>query len=206
LVEEREIVTGNRGIIDLRPIVHMLGACDASRMSHRTIANRLAAFATLLHDSVHAESDDLSASAAAALTTLRQNGPTAILDIARTIGLTHSATVRLVDRLEKDWLVRRLSRKGREVRVEVTARGRRRAGQFQDKRIAAAETLMAVLDAEELDVLGRALDKMLEVPVDGEETGDHICRACDKDGCRAEACPVATAAERLEAAKAQPAG
>lgn len=174
-------------------------------MSHRTTANRLAAFATLLHDSVHAESEDLSASAAAALTTLRQNGPTAILDIARTVGLTHSATVRLVDRLEKDWLVRRLSRKGREVKVEVTARGRRRAGQFQDKRIAAAETLVGVLDAEEIEILGRALDKMLEVPVDGQESADHICRACDKDGCRAENCPVEAAAERLEAAKAQPA-
>jgi DNA-binding MarR family transcriptional regulator len=170
-------------------------------MSHRIIANRLATFATLLHDAVHADTEDLSASAAAALQTLRQNGPTAILDIARTIGLTHSATVRLIDRLEKDWLVRRLSRKGREVRVEVTARGRRRAGQFQDKRIAAAEALMAGLDADEIDALSRALDKMLEVPIDGRATADHVCRACDKDGCRAETCPVDVAAEKFEAAK-----
>jgi DNA-binding MarR family transcriptional regulator len=175
-------------------------------MSHRILANRLAAFATLLHDAVHADTEELSASAVAALQTLRQNGPTAILDIARTVGLTHSATVRLIDRLEKDWLVRRLSRKGREVRVEVTARGRRRAGQFQDKRIAAAETLMAVLDADELEVLGRALDKMLEVPVDGSESADHICRACEKDACRGEDCPVEAAAERLEAARARSEG
>mgnify|MGYP001766311970 CR=1 FL=1 len=172
-------------------------------MSHRIIANRLATFATLLDDTVHADTEELSASAVAALQTLRQNGPTAILDIARTVGLTHSATVRLIDRLEKDWLVRRLSRKGREVRVEVTARGRRRAGQFQDKRIAATQTLLAVLDAEEIAVLGRALDKMLEVPVDGRETADHICRSCDKDGCRAEGCPVEAAAQRLEAARAR---
>ena len=172
-------------------------------MSHRTIANRLAAFATLLHDAAHADTDELSASAVAALLTLRRDGPTAILDIARTIGLTHSATVRLIDRLEKDWLVRRMSRKGREVRVELTARGRRRAGQFQDRRIAAADTLMAVLDAAEIEVLARAVDKMLEVPIDGRATADHVCRSCDGDVCRGENCPVEAAAERLEAAKVQ---
>lgn len=175
-------------------------------MQKRTLANRLAAFATLLHDAVHAETDELSPSAVAALHTLRQNGPTSIQDVARVIGLTHSATVRLVDRLEKDWLVRRLSRKGREVRVEVTARGRRRAGTFQDRRIAAADTLLAGLDEEERAVLARALDKMLEVPVDGRETADRICRSCDKDGCRGEGCPVEAAAEKFEAAKGQPAG
>jgi DNA-binding MarR family transcriptional regulator len=171
-------------------------------MQQRTLANRLAAFATLLHEAVHAETDELSQSAVAALLTLRHNGPTAIQDIARVIGLTHSATVRLVDRLEKDWLVRRLTRKGREVRVEVTARGRRRAGTYQDRRIAAAETLIAVLDGTERDALLRALDKMLEVPVDGEASAERICRSCDRDGCRAEGCPVEAAAERFEAAKA----
>lgn len=174
-------------------------------MQQRTLANRLATFATLLHDTVHAETEELSPSAVAALQTLRQNGPTAIQDIARVIGLTHSATVRLVDRLEKDWLVRRLSRKGREVRVEVTARGRRRAGGFQERRIASADTLLAVLDAEEREVLGRALDKMLEVPVDGRDTAERICRACERDLCRGEACPVDAAADRLESAKAGPA-
>lgn len=173
-------------------------------MQQRTLANRLAAFATLLHEAVHAETDDLSQSAVAALLTLRHSGPTAIQDIARVIGLTHSATVRLVDRLEKDWLVRRLTRKGREVRVEVTARGRRRAGTYQDRRIAAAETLIAVLETEEREVLLRALDKMLEVPVDGAESAERICRSCDRDGCRAEGCPVEAAAERFEAAKAAP--
>ncbi len=173
-------------------------------MQHSHTANRLAAFATLLHDAIHAETDDLSASAVAALLTLRQSGPMAIQDIARIVGLTHSATVRLVDRLEKDWLVRRLGRKGREVRVEVTARGRRRAGQFQDRRIAAAENLLAVLDEDERAVFARTLDKLLEVSVAGREGAEHICRACDRDGCRAEDCPVDAAAERIEALKGSP--
>ena len=123
-------------------------------MTERHVANRLAALATALDDAVHAEAEDASPSAVAALQTIRQMGPMAIQDVARVIGLTHSATVRLIDRLEKDWLVRRLTRKGREVRVEATARGRRHAGQFQDRRLTTAEGLLAVLDAEEQ--IGRA--------------------------------------------------
>lgn len=170
-------------------------------MQQRVLANRLAAFATHLADRIEAAAEDLSPSAAAALQTLRQNGPTSIQEIASTIGLTHSATVRLVDRLEKDWLVRRLTRKGREVRVEVTARGRRRAGTFQDRRIAAAETLLSVLDEAERATLGTLLDRMLELPVDGHDTAERICRACERDACRGEGCPVETAADRLEAAR-----
>ena len=173
-------------------------------MQDRHIANRLAALATALGDAVHAETDDLSPSAVAALQTVRQDGPMAIQDVARVIGLTHSATVRLIDRLEKDWLVRRLGRKGREVRVEATARGRRRAGQFQDRRLTAADALLAVLEPEEREVFARVLDKMLAACVDDTHDGEHICRACDRDGCREKGCPVTAAAER-RAAEAPPA-
>ena len=160
-------------------------------------ANRLAALATALDDAVHAETEDLSPSAVAALQTIRQDGPMAIQDVARVVGLTHSATVRLIDRLEKDWLVRRLTRKGREVRVETTARGRRRAGQFQDRRLAIAEQLLAALESEEREVLARSLDKMLAAAVADPGTGERICRDCDRDACRAKGCPVAAATEKM---------
>jgi DNA-binding MarR family transcriptional regulator len=169
-------------------------------MPDRHVANRLAALATALDDAIHAETDDLSASAVAALQTVRQDGPMAIQDIARIVGLTHSATVRLIDRLEKDWLVRRLSRKGREVRVEATARGRRRAGQFQDRRLQVAETLLAALDAQERDALARALDKMLEASVVDAAGAARTCRACEREGCREKNCPITAAAARLPAA------
>ncbi len=168
-------------------------------MPDRHVANRLAALATALDDTVHAETEDLSPSAVAALQTIRQIGPMAIQDVARVIGLTHSATVRLIDRLEKDWLVRRLSRKGREVRVEATARGRRRAGQFQERRLVSAEALLAVLDEEERTVLARALDKMLAACVGDAAAGDRICRSCEREGCRQKGCPVDAAAAKFAA-------
>lgn len=168
-----------------------------SVMSDKLLANRLAALATALDDAVHAETDGLSQSAVAALQVVRQNGPTAIQDIARIIGLTHSATVRLIDRLEKDWLVRRLSRKGREVKVEATARGRRRAATFQDKRLGTAEALIATLDADERAVLTRAVDKMLAAAVHDAEQAECVCRDCDREACRSAGCPVASAAAAL---------
>lgn len=166
-------------------------------MSDPTLANRLAALATALDDAVHADTDDLSPSAVAALQSIRQDGPLAIQDVARTIGLTHSATVRLIDRLEKDWLVRRLSRKGREVRVEVTARGRRRASQFQDRRLAVAAGLLAGLDATELTALSGIVDKLLAASVLDVDGAARTCRSCERDGCRKVGCPVEAAARAL---------
>lgn len=166
-------------------------------MSDQTLANRLAALATALDDAVHAGTDDLSPSAVAALQSIRQDGPLAIQDVAKTIGLTHSATVRLIDRLEKDWLVRRLSRKGREVKVEVTARGRRRASQFQERRLAVANGLLTGLDASERAALDAIVDKLLAASVVDVEGAKQTCRACDRDGCRKAGCPVEAAAEAL---------
>ncbi|NLH82254.1 MAG: MarR family transcriptional regulator [Phyllobacteriaceae bacterium] len=166
-------------------------------MPDPVLANRLAALATALDDAVHAETDDLSPSAVAALQTIRQDGPLAIQDVAKTIGLTHSATVRLIDRLEKDWLVRRLSRKGREVRVEVTARGRRRAAQFQDKRLAVANGLLDALDPAERQALAGILDKLLAASVVDPEGATRTCRSCEREGCRKAGCPVEAAARAL---------
>ena len=171
-------------------------------MPDPTLANRLAALATALDDAIRADAEDLSPSAVAALQTIRQDGPLAIQDVARTIGLTHSATVRLIDRLEKDWLVRRLSRKGREVRVEVTARGRRRAGQFQERRLAVTNDLIAALDDGERVALAPILDKLLAAGVTDPETATRTCRSCEREGCRKAGCPVEQAARELPPAPA----
>lgn len=171
-------------------------------MPDPVLANRLAALSTALDDAIHADAEDLSPSAVAALQTIRQDGPLAIQDVAKTIGLTHSATVRLIDRLEKEWLVRRLGRKGREVRVEVTARGRRRASQLQERRLASANDLLTVLDEAERLALAPILDKLLAASVADPETATRTCRACEREGCRKAGCPIEQAARELPPAKA----
>lgn len=172
-------------------------------MHDRLTANRLAALATALDDAIHAgAAGDLSESALAALQVVRRAEPISIQEIARQVGLTHSATVRLVDRLEKDWLVRRRSRRGREVLVEATARGKRRARDLQDQRLAVADAMLGVLDEAERTTLAALLARLLEVPVAGQAEADRICRLCDQGLCRSEDCPVERAAERMTAAKA----
>ncbi|MEJ1159629.1 MarR family transcriptional regulator [Prosthecomicrobium sp. N25] len=163
-------------------------------MHDRVTANRLAALATALDDTMFAAADGLSESAVAALMVVRRSEPIAIQDIARAVGLTHSATVRLVDRLEKDWLVRRLSRRGREVAVETTARGKRRARDLQERRLARAESLLADLPEPDRSALDGLLDHLLGAAAVSPAEPGRICRFCDQGACRGHAdCPVAAA-------------
>jgi len=92
----------------------------------------LVAAAHALVDLTQAGAEGLSSTSIAALNAIRTHESLSIGDIAGIVGLTHSATVRLIDRLEKDWLVRRGRRKGREVMVETTARGNRRIAALND--------------------------------------------------------------------------
>lgn len=163
-------------------------------MPDRIIANRLAALATALDDRMFAAAGDLSESAVAALMVIRRSEPISIQDIALRVGLTHSATVRLVDRLEADWLVRRLSRKGREVMVEATARGKRRARDLQDHRLATAAALMRGLEPSQRADLNRLVTMMLREAVETAEV-EHTCRFCEQSLCRRDDdCPLVAGA------------
>jgi DNA-binding MarR family transcriptional regulator len=165
-------------------------------MDDAVLANRLAALSTLLDDALFRGVDDLSPSAVAALQVIRAREQVSIGAVASMIGLTHSATVRLIDRLEKDWYVRRLARKGREVLVEVTARGKRRAAELAGRRIEAAGLLLSVLDAGERQAISGALDRMLAAPIDSVVTAERVCRLCAREACRAADCPVEAAGAR----------
>ncbi|PLX38696.1 MAG: hypothetical protein C0606_05665 [Hyphomicrobiales bacterium] len=156
----------------------------ASRMQQDVLGARLAILAAAISDLTTAEFDELSPSAAAALITIRKREPIAIQDIAAHVGLTHSATVRLIDRLEKDWLVRRLRRRGREVQVEATARGKRRARDIARKRVAAVAALTEGLDGELADNLLEAVEALLVRMVENGVDPARLCRFSDDDDCQ----------------------
>ena len=71
------------------------------------LPNKFAALSLAITDATLAEDDDLAPTAVAALITAANNPPASIGEIAAIVGLTHSATVRLIDRLETDGLMRR---------------------------------------------------------------------------------------------------
>ncbi|WP_181706341.1 MarR family winged helix-turn-helix transcriptional regulator [Chthonobacter rhizosphaerae] len=160
------------------------------------LQNKVAALALAITDDTLANTDDLAPTAVAALISIRDQEPLSIGDIARVVGLTHSAAVRLVDRLEKDWLVRRQRRVGREVMVEITARGRRRAQQLQETRLAAVDSYLGVLNPDELGLLDDLVTRMIQRRTSSADDLEHFCRMCRRGDCTcglhqdAEAAPI----------------
>ena len=164
-------------------------------------ANLLGAAALAVNDSMLAavaRSGLPAPSGAAALVVLLTAPGVGVTELGRRIGLSQSATTRLIDTLETDGLVARRASAGRQVRVHLTRRGRSRA---QQTLAARCEPLLDVLS--ELDEAGqRDLDRLLRVLLTGlyqrSAGADHVCRLCDRACCTAGAvCPVGVA-ERAE--------
>ena len=145
--------------------------------------NKFAALSLAVTDATLAEDADLAPTAVAALITAANNPPASIGEIAAIVGLTHSATVRLVDRLETDGLLHRRRWVGREVLVEITPAGRRRAEGLQDRRLAVSSGFLACLSADESDFLDRLVDRMLRAHAARGYDRRRLCRMCARVHC-----------------------
>jgi DNA-binding MarR family transcriptional regulator len=137
---------------------------------------------------------------AAALSALHHFPLSPSIDLlAQILGLSSSGTVRLVDRLEQDGIVRRRSDgDARTTIVALTAKGRRLARDVTVARHDVLETALATLPEADRrrfgELAGRVLAGMIRPPGATRWT----CRLCDTLACgRPEGrCPVANAAER----------
>lgn len=119
-----------------------------------------------------------------------------IEELSRAVGLTHSATVRLVDRLEaKGELERRPGRDGRSVAIAATASGAALAERALAAREAVLEEMLAPLSATERQLLTELNAKLLAGVVHSGASATNVCRLCDADGCGHDAglCPVTEA-------------
>lgn len=110
-------------------------------------------------------------------------------ELRRILRLSHSGTVRLVDRLVEEGLVeRRAGRDGREVALYITRRGRTLREKVLTSRIAAIRPLLEPLTQAEQKTLITLLQKMLS----SQETTDmerrSLCRLCDDRVC--QDCPI----------------
>ncbi len=176
------------------------------------LGNRFAALALAISDAVAgatAAAVGRGAQAPAALASLRQFLTDATIEqLSRALGLTHSATVRLVDRLVADGYVVRHSgsRDGRTVALRLTAAGAAAADRVLAARLATVEMSIGDLAEDDRVVLARIVDqllvaatcKRLQARSLGEPpTGGWLCRLCDFTACRrpAGSCPAARTAE-----------
>lgn len=165
------------------------------------VANVLGALALAVSDraerAVEARTG-LASTSAAALNALREflDRPS-VEDLRRVLGLTHSGTVRLVDRLAATGLVARAGGvDGRSRQVVLTEEGRRLAAEAARARGEALSGLLDGFDDAERSALRSALGRLVGAVVATKDGGAWTCRFCHLAACGRAAghCPAATAA------------
>ncbi|MFF2554452.1 MarR family winged helix-turn-helix transcriptional regulator [Nocardia sp. NPDC058058] len=170
-------------------------------------ANVLGALSLVIADRMNTAVDAVTAlgpSAPAALTAIHQflDGGS-VTQLSSVLGLTHSGTVRLVDRLVAEGLVERgAARDARAVSVALTPHGRDTAERILQTRETSLTSALSALSANEIGNLVTALDTMLTTVTlaRAEQRATQsvnrpqpwLCRLCDFAACgRSEGdCPV----------------
>ena len=169
-------------------------------------ANLLGALSLVVADRMTDELESTSGQSlttATALSALHDFLDDPSVDLLRQVlGLTHSGTVRLVDRLVAAGHVRRVpGPDGRTTAVRLTGSGRRAAAEVVAARSAVLDDAMAALagrPAAERAAFEQALGTVLVAMMRGPGATRWICRLCDTGACgRPEGrCPVAAEAAR----------
>jgi MarR family transcriptional repressor of emrRAB len=116
------------------------------------------------------------------------------------LALTHSAAVRVVDRLVAEGLAqRRPGRDRRSVAVELTAGGRKAAADALSAREGVLEDALEALTQAERAHLTRLHEKLLGGLTDSRAAAGNICRLCDLHACghNEGLCPVTKAADAV---------
>lgn len=136
-------------------------------------------------------------SVAAALVTVETFEGLSIEALRHHLGLSHPATVRLVDRLAGEGLLdRRPAGHGRTLALHLTDAGRRVAADIEAGRWRALRSGLATLTPSERDALTPLVEKLLAGFVGDREDAHRVCRLCDQRCCdvRPRGCPVDRAA------------
>ena len=109
--------------------------------------------------------------------------------LRRVLRLSHSGTVRLVDRLVADGIVtRREGDDKREIALYATKRGKALRERIVKERLAAIRPLLDPLSVSEQQQLSSLLQKVLSSMDTTDLERRTLCRLCDKRVC--ENCPI----------------
>jgi MarR family transcriptional regulator, negative regulator of the multidrug operon emrRAB len=161
-------------------------------MSDERLLNLLGALSVALADRIAAATEEAlgeSATAVAALVNAAQFPGSSIEELRHSLGLSHSAAVRVVDRLAARGLVeRRPGAHGPAVVVRATAQGEQLATRVLDIRREVVREVAGDALTGDLEPLVSAMLERLTID---PEAGDRACRLCDVGVCPKERCPVA---------------
>lgn len=168
--------------------------CDAliiRQMMNRT-ANLLGVVALAVTDRIEGTARDILSHAGetpAALVVIGYGFGPSNDRLRRILGLSHPGTVRLVDRLVADGLVkRREGRDKRAIALYLTKRGQALREKLLKERLAVIRPLLASFTDAETEAFAALLHKMLSGmnPTDMERR--TLCRLCDDRVC--SNCPI----------------
>jgi DNA-binding MarR family transcriptional regulator len=163
----------------------------------------LGALALALADRIATRAEAASSlhdSAASALVVIANHPGEHIDAIRRTLGLTHSGAVRLIDGLEAAGLVerRRSDRDARAIALWATPSGERTASQIIAARAELLEPMLASTSEADRKTIAALLETALAELTDSRDRARSICRFCAEGACRPLGCPVEQAALRTE--------
>ena len=166
--------------------------------------NVIGALAVVLGDRIRDATEAASGMGGAlpaALSALHEwAGGRTIDTLAGGLRLSHSRTVRVVDRLESQGLATRERDPvdGRSVLVHLTPAGQRAGRRVLEARAAALEGALAGADRR---ALAEIAERTLARATTGRRAAGAICRLCDAHACghHEGRCPVTRAADAAEA-------
>jgi len=160
----------------------------------RTI-NLLGAFVTGLSDQLNRrieEKTEVFGEVPAALVAIAYNEGRTVDYLSKTLTLSHSWTVRVVEKLEKEGLVeKRTGMDKRAVALFVTTQGGKKVKGIVRARREFLDGILAALPVKEHKQLASMLERMLEISTTDYYSGEAICKLCEVDACPQGRCPVA---------------
>ena len=107
------------------------------------------------------------------------------------LNLSHSGTVRLIDRLEKDGFVeRRSGSDSRTLALFLTKAGQKRRLAILAQRQQQLHLALDCLSVTEQEQLTKLLEKMLAAMTTDELRAYTLCRLCEQEVCPDDICPV----------------
>jgi DNA-binding MarR family transcriptional regulator len=172
--------------------------------------NVVGALAVALGDRIRDATEEaagMSGALPAALSALHQwAGGRTVDTLAGGLRLSHSRTVRVIDRLEADGLATRERDPGdkRGVLVRLTPAGEAVATRVHAARAEALESALAALGAADRRTLAALAERVLEHVTTGRRSARATCRLCEAHACghHEGRCPVTRGADAAEAAAA----
>jgi MarR family transcriptional repressor of emrRAB len=164
-------------------------------MADARTVNLLGAFVTGINDQLNRRLEEESGASddvPAALVAIGYNEGRTVDYLSKTLGLSHSWTVRMVEKLEtQGWVEKRAAEDKRAVALFLTRQGGKKVKGIVQARRRFLNEALAALPVKEHKQLTGMLERILGFVTTDFYSGEAICKLCEVDVCPQRRCPVA---------------